>query len=146
MALLGLSQFEAALRRVAKDADAAAKTAVVETAALVEREAKHNFFGSHKKGEPHVGGDKPNVVTGTLRRSIIADPVRRYGIADYGTVVAPRAVYGRRVELGWSASDGTRGHQVTRAFPYFEEPARRGREEFPRIAAERWRRFLTASH
>lgn len=140
--LLGLGEFLAALKRAEEQAGEASRDAVAQTAAMVEREAKANFSGSHRRGEPHVGGDKPNVVTGNLRRSIHADPIRRYSLAEYGTIIAPRAVYGRRVELGWPHSDGQRGHGVTRAFPYFTEPAAKARREFPRIAEERWARYL----
>jgi hypothetical protein len=123
-------------------ANAAARKAVAEAAALAEAGAKQNFEGSHARGEPHVGGDKPNVVTGTLRRSIRADPIRRYGIADYGTVVAPRVAYARRVEKGYPGGGDGPGQQATRAFPYFEPAAHIAREQFRVIAAEQWRRFL----
>lgn len=140
--LLGLREFLEAVRRVEEGAGEAAREAVAETAAMVERDAKANFQGAHKRGQPHTGGDKPNVVTGTLRRSIKADPIRRYSLAEYGTVVAPRAIYGRRVELGWPHSDGQVGHGVTRAFPFFGPAAKKAREEFPRVTAEKWSRFL----
>jgi hypothetical protein len=140
--MLGLREFEAALRRVEAGANQASKVAVAITAAKVEAEAKANFEGSHAKGDPHVGGNKPNVVTGQTRRSIRTDPIARYGLADYGTIVAPRVKWARRLELGWPSSDGTVGHGVTRAFPYFAEPAKRGRDEFRTVAAEQWSRFL----
>jgi hypothetical protein len=117
---------------------------VSKTAALVEKRAKENFEGSHAKGQPHVGDHHPNVVTGTARRSVRTDPVQRFGLGDYGTIVAPRAKYYRRLELGWPTSDGTRGHQVTRPFPSFVPAAREARKEFPEIAAETWRAFLTS--
>lgn len=142
--LLGVRELTRALERVAVEADVAARDAVAKTAAMVESAAKRNFVGSHSKGDPHVGGDQPNVVTGTARRSIRTDPIRRYGLGDYGTVVAPRVIYGRRLELGYPGGGGGRGHQATRAFPYFEEPAKKARDEFPRIAATRWSAFLHA--
>ncbi|MGN6607961.1 MAG: HK97 gp10 family phage protein [Jatrophihabitans sp.] len=142
MPMLGLREFEAALNKVVIQGDAVSRQAVAAAAAIAERDAKNNFEGAHKRGEPHVGGDKPNVVTGTLRRSITTDPIRRYGLGSYGTVVAPRANYARRVELGWPDSDGTRGHNVTRPYPYFEPAADHAREELPDLAAAMWRRFL----
>jgi hypothetical protein len=141
--MLGLREFENALKRAEAGANEAARSAVAAAAAIAEAGAKKNFEGSHKRGEPHVGGDKPNVVSGDLRRSIRTDPIRRYSIGDFGTVVAPRMKYARRVELGWPSGDGTRGHQATRPFPYFAEPARRARDEFRALAAEQWRRYLT---
>lgn len=141
--MLGLREFEDALARVAKEADEAGRLAVTKTAALAEAAAKGNFAGSHSKGEPHVdatvgGRPAPNVVTGTLRRSIKADPAERYGIGDYGTRVAPHVKYARRVELGWPAGSG---HG---AYPYFEPAAEHARAKFPELAAEQWRRFLLA--
>ena len=144
MPILGLREIEAALTKVSDGADAAARTAVAKTAAMVEKEAKAAFEGSHARGEPHVGGPHPNVVTGTARRSVRTDPVTRYGIGDYGTIVAPRARYYRRLELGWPTSDGTRGHQRTRPFPSFGPAAQKARREFPETAAAEWRKFLTA--
>ena len=95
----GIREFEAAVAKIAAQADVAAKVAVVKIAAKVEAEAKANFEGSHKKGEAHVGGDKPNVVSGSLRRSIVSTPAERYGMWDYGIEVGPTLIYGRRVEL-----------------------------------------------
>lgn len=142
MPILGLHEFEAALVRVAKGAENAARDAVAETAALAEAGAKKNFEGAHAKGQPHVGGDKPNIVTGTLRRSIRTDPIRRYALGDYGTIVAPRVKYARRVELGYPGGGGGRGHQATRPFPYFTEPAKHAKDRFRTIAAERWRIYM----
>lgn len=143
MPMLGLKEFEAALKRVATGADSAGRTAVVKAAALAEAEAKRNFEGSHGKGEPHVGGDKPNVVTGTARRSIVHDPVVQYGFGDWATKVGPTVKYGRRLELGYPRQPGAgRGHQTTRPFPYFGPAAKKAREAFPSIAAEQWRRFM----
>lgn len=138
----GLHAFDAAIKKVEGQADLAARAIVTQSAAVVEAAAKGNFEGSHRKGEPHVGGNKPNVVTGTLRRSIRHDPVRRYGIGDYGTEVAPRTVYARRVELGGTAQ-GWRGRTFTTGkYPYFTPAVESSRPKLEAIAAEQWRRFL----
>lgn len=142
MAILGLREFEAALKRVTAGADAAGRNAVAKAAAYAEAEAKSNFQGSHAPGQPHVGGAQPNVVTGTARRSIKADPVARYGLGDYGTIVAPRVVYGRRLELGYPAGGSGPGQQATAAFPYFIPAAEKTAERFHSIAAAEWARFL----
>lgn len=142
MAILGLAEFEAALRRVAFEAGEAGRIAVAKTAAMVEAEAKKNFDGAHRKGEPHVGGSRPNVVTGNLRRSIRTDPIKVYALGDYGTVVAPRAIYGRRIELGYPGGGGGPGQQPTRAFPYFVPAAQHAGAKFSDTAAAQWRAFL----
>lgn len=142
MGMLGLPEFEAALRKVAAGADEAARTAITQTAALVEKRAKENFVGAHTKRQAHVGGDKPNVVTGTARRGIRSGKVERHSLADYSLQVGPTARYSRRLELGWTDDDGTRGHQVTRAFPFFTPAVKDTGPEAREIAASTWRKFL----
>jgi hypothetical protein len=167
----GLDAVLASIERVATQADMAAKAIVAQSAAVVEAKAKANFSGSHKKGEPHVGGDKPNIVTGTLRRSIRADPVTRRGVGDYGTTVAPRVIYARRVELGYSGThdvtshtrkvkggDGrvrkitVRAHSRTHAanedgsnkgaYPYWEPAVRDSMPKLLAIQQTQWAKFL----
>lgn len=129
----GLAAFEASIARIADEADAAARQIVTQSAALMEAKAKSNFSGSHKRGQPHEGGDKPNIVTGTLRRSIRSEPVTRHGFADYGTSVSPRTVYARRVELGYRGSKG---------YPYFGPAARDVKPAIDALAARTWQQFL----
>ena len=130
---VGLKALYERIAEVGTQADEAAREIVTRSAALAERAAKANFEGSHKKGQPHVGGSKPNVVTGTLRRSIRTDPVARLGLATYGTTLAPRVIYARRVELGWQGKG---------AHPYFRPGVEQVKPEFRRIAAEVWRTFM----
>jgi hypothetical protein len=136
MALLGLREFEAALKKVAAQADVAGKAAVKEMAAQVEAAAKGNFQGSHAKGDPRVGTSpaRPNVVTGTTRRLIRTDPIQRYGIGDYGTTVAPRAKWSRALELGRTPGAA--------AYPFFEPAVTAVRPRFPSITADQWRRYV----
>lgn len=132
--LLGVREFESALRKVAAQADLAARRNVAEAAALLEKTAKANFEGHHKKGQPHEGGDKPNVVSGTLRRSIHHTPIARLGFANYGTDVGPSTVYARSVELG--------NHPGWAAYPYFEPAYDELRGQYGAIAARNWGRFM----
>lgn len=141
MPILGLPEYRAAIEKVAAETDAAARASVTKGAAYLEKEAKAGFEGVHTPGQPHVGGDKPNVATGTARRSIRSDPVSRMGLGDYRTLVAPRIAYGRRLELGYPGGEG-RGHGHTRAFPYWGPAADKTREKFPEITADTWREFL----
>lgn len=167
----GLKAFEDALTRISAEADAAAKSIVTKGAAIIEAKAKANFSGAHKRGEPHVGGDKPNVVTGSLRRSIRHYPVVRHGVADYGTSVFPSAIYARRVELGYSGSHAVAGHtrkikgangktrKVTvsghtrtignadgtggqQGYPYFTPAYRDAKPELEALARATWAKFL----
>jgi len=133
MSWLGMPELFKSLEKVATEADAASRTIVTKSAALVTRAAQDNFEGAHKKGQPHVGGDKPNIVSGDLRRSIRADPVTRLGLSEYATKVGPRVVYGRAVELGY---------MTRRAFPYFDPAVTKVTPELNELATEIWGEFL----
>lgn len=116
---LNVRELASALDRIAKEYDASGRAALIAAATTVEASAKANFEDAHSKGEPHVGGNKPNVVSGTLRRSIGFDTPHRLGVAEWATKVEPHTIYARRVELGYPGGKG-RGRQKTRAFPYFK--------------------------
>lgn len=127
--VLGLSEINAAFDKIMAETAAASRAIVAESALVVEKKAKGNFSGVHKRGQPHVGGDQPNVVTGTLRRSIGNDGIHADGLTGASTRVGPRTIYGRRVELGYQGSKG---------YPYFSPAVRDTREEVLAIARRRW--------
>ena len=129
--VIGLSQIEAAITKVIAESAAASVAIVTEGAATVERVAKGNFEGAHKKGEPHVGGDKPNIVTGTLRRSIRHDPVHKDGLAGASTRVGPSVIYARRVELEYG-------------YAFFEPAVKDTRDELREIAKRHWSKTTRA--
>lgn len=126
---IGEDAMFAYLDKIEEAADKATKELIATASARLVREAQSNFSGAHARGEPHVGGSKPNVVSGDLRRSIKSDPITRYAKADYGTIVAPRMIYGRRVELGFQGSP---------AYPYFAPAAEKLQPQFERDAADIW--------
>ena len=98
-----LSEVMAGWSKLEKNMEFAAEYAVAMTGLAVERQAKINAnTGTHKRGEGHIPGTGPgpNVVTGTLRRSIRTDV--RYGFGNYVAVVGAYAEYARAVELGSS--------------------------------------------
>lgn len=129
----GLEDLEKAVVRVGAQVDLAAKANVSIAAATLIRDAQNNFEGTHKKGQPHVGGAKPNVVTGNLRRSIMADSTKHLGMGIYSTTVGPTMKYGRRVELGLAP---------TGAYPYFGPAAAVVRREMAAIATANWARYI----
>lgn len=135
MPVLGLSELNAAIDRITAEATEVARTIVTTAGADTVREAQGNFEGSHKKGEPHVGGDKPNVVTGNLRRSIRYTPPERLGMFEYSTQVGPTTVYGRAVELGYAARN-------VRPHPYFTPAAAHALERITATAEAEWAKFL----
>lgn len=134
---VGLDEVMARMTAMTDEAALQARVAVTGAAAIVERAAKANFQGSHAKGQPHEGGDLPNIVSGTLRRSIRTQPVTHVGLASYRTMVAPTTVYGRRIELGYPGGSG-RGHQHTRAFPYFGRAVDSTHAEVGAFASSCW--------
>ena len=135
MPVTGLTELYAAIDRITEAGVQAAKSVVGTGAAMLTAEAQANFQGSHKKGQPHVGGDRPNVVSGYLRRSIQFTPPQRLGTFEYSSQIGPTAVYGRAVELGYAARN-------VRPHPYFEPAARTVTDRLPALAASTWLRFL----
>lgn len=133
----GLADFNRAMRGLSRRIDQAGRGIASESLAVVERAAKGNFEGTHPPGFPHVGGAKPNIVTGHLRRSIRSTPVRKTGLASWEGEMGPTAVYGRRIELGYPGGHGP-GHQRTRPFPYIKPGVDENRNRLRQIAVKRW--------
>ncbi|MBT2537195.1 HK97 gp10 family phage protein [Arthrobacter sp. ISL-69] len=129
----GMDQLQAAFVRAGSQVDAAARANVTQASMILIKDAQGNFEGSHKKGQPHVGGSKPNVVTGNLRRSIMADGITHIAMGSYATTVGPTMRYGRRVELGLAP---------TGAYPYFGPAAADLRHQMGSIAAANWERHI----
>ena len=129
----GLEEMEKAFTRAGVQADLAARENVKVASMTLIRDAQGNFQGSHKKGQPHVGGNKPNIVTGNLRRSIMADSLNHYGMGIWTAKVGPTMKYGRRVELGLAP---------TGSYPYFGPAAKQLRLEMAAIATANWARFI----
>lgn len=129
----GIAELHGALNKAVTGADQLMKEIVAKSGAIVEREAKQNFRGSHKKGAPHVGGDLPNVVTGDLRASIYATEVMRDGPEGWSLTIGPRKVYGRRVELGYNGS---------RPFPYFDPAVRSSMSKIQELNSTMLRDFF----
>lgn len=102
----GMQAFELALGEYKAKALAATRAGASEGAHLIQlRMQEKANTGRHKIGEPTsaVPGSGPNVVTGTLRRSIRAGPIVSDG-RGFAAKIGPTAVYGRRVELGYNGS------------------------------------------
>jgi hypothetical protein len=96
-----LSQVMAGMTAFEQNVMQAAEYGIAQAAFALEREAKKNAnTGTHKRGEGHIEGTGPgpNVVTGTLRRSITTEV--RYGFGSYIATVGPTVEYARAVELG----------------------------------------------
>jgi hypothetical protein len=129
----GVGQNRAAWEHLIGLIDEAVKETVTRSAVKLVAEAQSNFQGSHARGMPHIGGLFPNIVSGNLRRSIQAEPITRFGTADYGTSVGPRMIYGRRVELGFKGSA---------KYPFFKPAV--DKVDIAGIAFKTWTKYLPA--
>jgi hypothetical protein len=138
MDFTGLREFAGALEEIKALAEAAARRNVAEGAAIVEAAAKRNFSGAHKRNQPHVGGDKPNIVSGMLRRSIGHEPITKTGFASFSTKLGPRTVYGRRVELGFCGEDSRGRKYQQRPYKYFEPAVKGSRGALEAMALRNW--------
>jgi hypothetical protein len=131
---VGEEQLKAAFLKLLKEVDSASRLIVVKGASMVERQAKANVGPeSHGKNEPRIGVAHPNVVTGYLRYSIRSDTAQRLGPGFYGIVVAPRAIYARRVELGYSGKKGK-----SRGYPFFIPAVTKVKPELEKMSQETW--------
>lgn len=108
----GADDFNAAIDALIRRVNDATRSAVATGGHLIERNAKNEFQGDHGKGEPHIGGRNPNVVSGTLYRSIklIPPTPEPIGPGTWRVSVAPTTKYGRRIELGFSGTDSLGRH------------------------------------
>ncbi len=97
----GVSALIAALEAKKTAIDRATYAATGESGRLLQSDARRNFQGSHAPGFHHIGGDKPNTVTGDLQASIrFLTPTVKEGPGVYSNRSGPSAVYGRIIELG----------------------------------------------
>jgi len=142
---IGSSELRAAFDNVAVRADMASKAIAAESAALVVAKAQGNFEGTRvrvKSGtgkswsvypDRHVGGSKPNIITGYLRRSIRSTPIVKVGRGHYVSKVGPNAIYGRSVELGYNGS---------KAYPYFTPAVHSAEQAFGEIRDRAFAQYL----
>lgn len=127
----GVKEFTAAIEETVTKTSAAARAAVVEAASEVEKKAKQGASG--RPG--------PNVISGTLRRGIIHDPVTPWGVGGWETKVGPTAIYSRRIELGFIGTDRIGRHYNQPPFPYFT-PAWKS-VDFAEIYRRHWLKALS---
>lgn len=137
MPVIGLSDVTAALAAIQARAEAAAVTIVQRGSAIVEAEAKKQFTQAHTRDTrtPSRPGEPPAVITGTLRRSIAADPVRLDGTVAKGAVY-PTAVYSRIQELGGITGRGH--HTRLPARPYMQPARKHAEDQLEVVAVTEW--------
>lgn len=135
----GVNEAIAAFREMDQRVDIATMKTTIQVGAELEARAKANFEGAHRRGQPRVpnADNKPNIVTGTLRRSIRATTTGRIA-AGYTISVGPSTVYGRRVELGFKGTDSMGRNYNQPAYPYFGPAVREVRLRATEIATLNW--------
>jgi len=138
----GLKALQDAFVKVGAQADQAAKATVQEGTKMFLQDSKGGFEFAHKRGEPHVGGAKPNIVTGNLRRSILNTPLEHVGMGEYRDTVSPSAVYARRVETGFEGPDSLGRQYHQKAYPYMGPAAEKLQEKLPGIMAANWNKYV----
>lgn len=138
-AWIGINEAITALSKMDARVGAATLTTTVMVGAELETRAKNNFEGQHRRGEPRVpnSANKPNVVTGTLRRSIRATPIVKIA-GGFTTSVGPTTEYGRRVELGFVGIDSLGRVYNQRPYPYFGPAVQEVRVRAHEIAVTNW--------
>jgi hypothetical protein len=145
-----VEDFNTSIDALIKRVDFATREAVAKGGHVIERLAKSNFEGNHSPGEPHVGGRKPNTVSGSLRRSITLIPKVpvSQGPGKWMVAVAPTMIYGRRIELGFHGTDSIGrfyGPPANPApYPYFEPAFDAALPILPRIFTDSWAKALGA--
>lgn len=139
--VFGIRELQLALDKVLVEVQTASKRIVKRSEMVVEAEAKKQFTGAHKRGTPTTSapGSPPDVVTGTLRRSIKSSPVQVNGLVAKGSVY-PTAVYARIQELGGPAGRGGKTNLPAR--PYMTPAHDKALPAMRRVAAEEWAKAL----
>lgn len=132
----GMDAFRSAIAEMNVKVGLAAQANVRDGSAMVVREAMANFEGAHKKNRPRVpnSSNRPNIVTGNLRRSIRSSGITSLGGARFEATAGPTAIYGRRVELGFN----NRG-----SYPFFGPAVKATRARMQAVATSNWAKYLT---
>jgi hypothetical protein len=116
----GLGAFGAGIDKLIEAVNVASRESVSQGGHLIEAEAKQAFGPAHAKGTPKTVFDKPQSITGSLRRSVHVDEVRQIGPGIWQSKTGPSMIYGRRVELGFSGTDSLSRNYSQSAYPYMQ--------------------------
>lgn len=131
--IAGIVEFGLAIQRVVAQADAGTKRGVSKAASRVQRKAQENASG--RPG--------PNVVSGSNRRGISVEPMRKVGIHAYETRVGPTMIYSRRLDLGFTGTDSLGRVYHQKAYPFFTPAWKDVVHDLPHIYAEEWTKAIT---
>jgi len=100
----GVKAFNESIKVMNQKMRMAGRQIVVEGGQVIAKNSREMFTepGNGRKGR-HVGpeGGPPNVRTGYLARSIQSSRPEEIGTGRWTTSTGPKAIYGRRIELGF---------------------------------------------
>ena len=134
--------FKRSLTDIIARVEKAAERSVSQCIFLVERNVKQNFVGQHPPGTPRpkTSLTGPYKVTGNLVRSVRPDPSApvRTSVGVYEQSIYPRAVYSRRIELGFKGTDSLGRNYNQPAYPYFRPGVDDSIPDFETIFLYEW--------
>ena len=129
----GVKAFNESIKVMNQKMRMAGRQIVVEGGQIIAKNSREMFTepGNGRKGR-HVGpvGGPPNVRTGYLARSIQSSRPEEIGTGRWTTSTGPKAIYGRRIELGFP-----RGNY---AYPYLQPGFEKSMPEIRKISERVW--------
>ena len=102
--ITGYNQWLASMRLFAEKIDIATYTATKQAAHNIEANIKASFGPAHAAGTPKTS-EKPQSITGYLRRSIEVLSIYPTAPDIWQARIAPQTIYARRIELGFTGQD-----------------------------------------
>ena len=131
--------FNGSIDALIRAVDQATSRGVTSGAELIADEAKESFGPAHAKGTPKTVFDKPQSITGNLRRSIrqtgsTTSPSQGVWMARVG----PTAIYGRRIELGFKGADSLGRVYNQPKYPYFKPGVDKALTKLNRVFEAVW--------
>ena len=140
----GVSGFNESIDALIESVQMATRRGLAKAGLLVEANARASFGPAHAKGTPKTS-EKPQSVSGTLRRTTRLIGVEKIGATTWQAKVAPTQPYGRRIELGFNPMDGHQGgvdslgRQYNQpAYPFLRPGLKKAEPYFVPIMMEAW--------
>jgi hypothetical protein len=116
----------------------AAQISVQNAALLIEANAKASFGPAHQAGTEKTVFDRPQSITGALRRSIEVVESAHRTTRGWEAKVAPQMIYGRRIELGFTGTDSLGRYYEQPPYPYFSPGVEKSLPDMERIFVASW--------
>jgi hypothetical protein len=134
----GEQGFEQSVDGLLRFVEEATREAVQRSALLIEANAKASFGPAHEAGTEKTVFDRPQSITGALRRSIEVVESSHRTIRGWEAKVAPQMIYGRRIELGFTGTDSLGRDYDQPPYPYFSPGVEKSLPDMERIFIASW--------